>query len=58
MIPELASGHGKHMHGEVVRAVLLPGNIRSSTMLHNTFKMCQFVLIIHLRDCHYDFDLE
>ena len=27
-------------------------------MSHITFKMCQFVLIIHLRDYHYDFDLD
>jgi hypothetical protein len=26
-IPELASGHGKHMHGEVVRAALLPSKL-------------------------------
>ena len=28
--------------------------IRSNTMSHITFKMCQFVLIVHLRDYHYD----
>ena len=28
--------------------------IRSNTMSHITLKMCQFVLIVHLRDCHYD----
>ncbi len=27
-------------------------------MSHITYKMCQFVLIIHLRDYHYDFDLD
>ena len=32
--------------------------IRSSIMSHITFKMCQFVLIIYLRDYHYDFDLD
>jgi len=26
-------------------------------MSHITFKMCQLVLIIYLRDYHYDFDL-
>ena len=34
------------------------GGIRSNTMSHITLKMCQFVLIIHLRDYHYDFDLD
>jgi hypothetical protein len=29
-------------------------NIRSNTMSHITLKMCQFVLIVHLRDYHYD----
>jgi hypothetical protein len=28
---------------------------RSNTMSHVTFKMCQFILIVHLRDYHYDF---
>ena len=32
--------------------------IRSSIMSHITFIMCQFVLIVHLRDYHYDFDLD
>ena len=32
--------------------------IRSSIMSHITFKMCQFVLIIYLRDYHYDFYLD
>jgi hypothetical protein len=32
--------------------------IRSSIMSHITFEMCQFVLIIYLRDYHYDFDLD
>jgi hypothetical protein len=32
--------------------------IRSSIMSHITFKMCQFVLNIYLRDYHYDFDLD
>ena len=32
--------------------------IRSNTMSHITFKMCQFVLIIHVREYHYDFDLD
>jgi len=32
--------------------------IRSNIMSHITFKMCQFILIIHLRDHHYDFDLD
>jgi hypothetical protein len=27
-------------------------------MSHITFKMCSFVLIIYLRDYHYDFDLD
>ena len=30
----------------------------SSTMSHITFKMCQFILIIHLRDYHYYFGLD
>jgi len=30
--------------------------IRSNTMSHITFKMCQFVLIIHLKEYHYDFE--
>jgi hypothetical protein len=34
------------------------GFIRSSVMSHITFIMCQFVLIVHLRDYHYDFDLD
>jgi hypothetical protein len=33
-------------------------HIRSNTMSHITFKMCKFVLIIHLRNYHYDFDLD
>jgi len=33
-------------------------NIRSSIMSHITFKMCQFVMIIYLRDYHYDFYLD
>jgi hypothetical protein len=33
-------------------------NIRSSIMSHITFQMCQFVLIIYLRDYHYYFDLD
>jgi len=32
--------------------------IRSSIMSHITFKMCQFVLIIYLRDYHYYFHLD
>ena len=32
--------------------------IRSSIMSHITFKMCQFVLQIYLRDYQYDFDLD
>jgi hypothetical protein len=32
--------------------------IRSNTMSHITFKMCKFVLIIHLRNYHYDFYLD
>ena len=32
--------------------------IRSSIMSHITFIMCQFVLIVHLRDYHYVFDLD
>ena len=32
--------------------------IRSSIMSHITFIMCQFVLIVHLRDYHFDFDLD
>jgi len=32
--------------------------IRSSIMSHISFKMCQFVLIIFLRDYHYYFDLD
>jgi hypothetical protein len=32
--------------------------IRSSIMSHITFIMCQFVLIVHLRDFHFDFDLD
>jgi hypothetical protein len=32
--------------------------IRSNTMSHITFKMRQFVLIIYLREYHYDFDLD
>jgi hypothetical protein len=27
-------------------------------MSHITFEMCQFVLMIYLRDYHYDFDLD
>jgi hypothetical protein len=33
-------------------------HIRSSIMSHITFIMCQFVLIVHLRDYHFDFDLD
>jgi len=33
-------------------------HIRSNTMSHITFKMCQFVLIIHLREYHYNFNLD
>jgi hypothetical protein len=33
-------------------------DIRSSIMSHITFEMCQFILIIYLRDYHYDFDLD
>jgi hypothetical protein len=32
--------------------------VRSSIMSHITFKMCQFVLIIYLRDYQYDFYLD
>ena len=32
--------------------------IRSSIMSHITYQMCQFILIIYLRDYHYDFDLD
>jgi len=32
--------------------------IRSSIMSHITFQMCQFVLIIYLRDHHYYFELD
>ena len=32
--------------------------IRSSIMSHITFIMCQFVLIVHLRDFHFNFDLD
>ena len=35
-----------------------PLAIRSSIMSHITFKMCQFVLQIYLRDYQYDFDLD
>jgi len=33
-------------------------SIRSNTMSHITFKMCHFVSIIHLREYHYNFDLD
>jgi len=36
----------------------LPKIIRSNTMSHITFKMCQLILIIYLREYHYDFDLD
>ena len=32
--------------------------IRSSIMSHITFKMCQFVLVIYLRDYHFNFYLD
>ncbi len=33
-------------------------SIKSSIMSHITFKMCQFVLVIYLRDYHYNFYLD
>ena len=33
-------------------------DIRSSIMSHITFKMCQFVLVIYLRDYHHGFYLD
>jgi hypothetical protein len=50
----------KQVNYEVIprKQLLVVLNIRSSIMSHITFKMCQFVLIIFLRDYHYDFDLD
>jgi len=50
----------KQVNYEVIprKQLLVVVNIRSSIMSHITFKMCQFVLIIYLRDYHYDFDLD
>jgi len=41
----------------VVKMMIVRKDIRSSIMTHITFKMCQFVLIIYLRDYLYDFYL-
>ena len=52
---------GKICHSAVIEDIDLfqmASTIRSSIMSHITFKMCQFVLIIYLRDYHYDFYLD
>ena len=55
----LCGGWGGPVAGwTAVVAVGTVRRIRSNTMSHITFKMCQFVLAIHLRDYHYGFDLD
>ena len=39
-------------HRGMASVTTMIGNIRSNTMSHITLKMCQFVLIVHLRDYH------
>jgi len=48
-----------HIEVEGILVAFVTCNIiRSSIMSHITFKMCQFELIIYLRDYHYDFYLD
>jgi len=58
LLHECANIHLLHEDWKAARHQRLLDNIRSNTMSQITFKMCQFVLIIHLREYHYDFDLD
>ena len=57
----LQQDHNRHIYyltGREMPPPVIPAAIRSSIMSHITLKMCQFVLIIYLRDYHYYFHLD